>query len=384
MNNGMKTFLGAVYIMLLLFTSCSKKQQMAIGMNEAVRDYSVLTLSPVSVTTHLSFPATIEGEQVIEIRPMISGYVKEIRVNEGDFVKKGQLLFKISNPQYEQQVITAKASIKSAEADVNTARMELEKVKPLVEKEIVSSYKQQSAEYTLQSKEAALAEAQATLVNAETNLGYTTIRSPQDGLIGTIPYKIGALVSSNSSEALTTLSSIENVFAYFSWNEKMLLDFFSETQGATMAEKQANLPPAILILANGAEYPEKGKIEMASGLISTETGSAIFKAIFSNPTGLIRSGASATVKIPDPNENALIIPQGITSELQDKRFVYVVGEGNKISSVAIKTKPSDDGQYFIVTEGLKAGDKVVTEGIASLRDGMVVNPKEMATGVLKK
>jgi membrane fusion protein (multidrug efflux system) len=380
MENSMKTITCAMIFTAVIFVSCHQKQdapgRRSADNRNAVKEYAVLTLSPKTVTTHLDFPATIEGQQVIEIRPMISGYIHEIHVNEGDRVKKGQLLFNISNPQYEQDVITAKARIQSAAADVDTAKMELEKVRPLVEKEIVSKYGLQSAEYTLQAKEAALAQAQAALANAKTNLGYTIIHSPQDGLIGTIPYKIGALVNSNSKDALTTLSNIDYVFAYFSWNEKKLLDFLSETKGATLAEKLAHLPPAILILANGTEYPEKGKIEMASGLISTETGSAIFKAIFPNPTGIIRSGASATIRIPQVHENVLVIPQQITSEIQDKRFVYVVGKDNKVSGVSITATSTDDGQYFLVSKGLKAGDRVILEGIPTLREGMVITPKE--------
>jgi len=365
--------------------SCTNhNHQQGPGGRNMVRDYQVLKLSPQTVTTHLEFPATIEGQLVIEIRPMISGYVKEIKVNEGDHVQKGQVLFIISNPQYEQDVITAKARIKSAIAEVDTARMDLEKVKPLVEKEIVSKYSLQSAEYTLQAKEAALAQAQAALANTETNLDYTIIRSPEDGLIGTIPYKIGALVNSKSKEALTTLSNIDTIFAYFSWNEKMLLDFLSKTKGTTIAEKSENLPPATLILANNTEYSKKGRVEMASGLISTETGAAIFKAIFPNPTGIIRSGASATVRIPQIHDNVLVIPQNITSELQDKRFVYIVGTDNTVSSVSITATSTDDGQFFLVSEGLKSGDRVIMEGIPSLRDKMVINPKETDAANLYK
>ena len=356
--------------------SCSHDKQNPAVLS-TVKDYSVLKLVPKSVTIHHDFPATVEGQRVIEIRPMISGYINEIFVNEGDHVKKGQLLFKINNPQYEQEVKTASASINSAVADVNSAKMEIEKIKPLVEKQIVSDYRLKTAELTLQAKEAALEEAQAALANAETNLGYTTINSPQDGIIGTIPYKTGALVSSNSTEALTTLSDIDKIFAYFSWNEKMLLDLLSSSPGITIKDKMNNIPPATLILANSAEYPEKGKVELASGLISTETGSATFKAIFSNPAGLIRSGSSAIIRIPEVKDNILVIPQRATYELQNKRFIYVVGTDNKVTAVSFTSIPSDDGQYFLVSDGLKAGNKVVIEGITSLRDGATITPKEV-------
>jgi membrane fusion protein (multidrug efflux system) len=208
------------------------------------------------------------------------------------------LLFKIKNPQYDQAVITANAAIKIAIADVNAAKMEVEKVRPLVEKDIVSKYELGVCPIYMQSKEAALAEADATLANAKTNLGYTILSSPQNGIIGSIPYKIGALVSSTSSSPLTILSNINNVYAYFSWNEKQLLSFSGKVAGNTMQDKLNHLPPVTLLLADGTEYAEKGKLETASGLITTETGTASFKAIFPNPLGIIHSGASATVRIP--------------------------------------------------------------------------------------
>jgi membrane fusion protein (multidrug efflux system) len=365
--------------------SCSRNKETGINPGRGsggtsgaatVKDYPVLTLVPMSVTVHQDFPAVIEGQRVIEIRPMISGYLKEIHVDEGQKVKKGQLLFIINNPQYEQDVITAKARINSAVADVNTARMEIEKVRPLVEKEIVSNYRLQSAELTLEAREAALEQAKAALRNAETNLSYTIIRSPQDGIIGTIPYKNGALVGSNSAEALTTLSDINEVFAYFSWNEKQVLDILSGSRGVLIEEKIKNLPPATLILSNSSEYPLKGRLEMASGLIATETGSATLKAIFKNPDGLIRSGSSARIRIPRNYDSVLVVPQSATYELQDKRFIYTVNPENKVIAVTIGSIPTDDGKYFIASSGLKPGDRIVTEGVISLKDGNTIIPKD--------
>lgn len=344
------------------------------------KDYKVLTLVPRRANVNLDFPATVQGQQIIEIRPKIDGYLDAIYVKEGATVKKGQLLFRISNPQYEQDVITATASIKSAVASVNAAKMEVEKVKPLVQKDIVSKYELESAQYTLQAKEAALSQAQAALANAQTNVGYTKLYSPVDGVIGLIPYKIGALINGSTTEALTTLSDIGNVFAYYSLNEKQLLQFSAATPGATINEKLSRLAPAVLLLADGTVYPEKGKVETASGLISTETGTASFKAIFPNPLGIIRSGASATVRLPTTVDSALVIPQSATYELQDKRLVYVVTQdSNKLASAAITVTPSDNGKYFIVTSGLKAGDTIVIEGLIGLRDDTKIIPRQANT-----
>lgn len=373
----MRIILPVIYLTLFLITSC-KNQKAAGPAPDAPLEYSVTTVSPQTVTIHQEFPATIEGQQVVEIRPMISGYLEGIYVNEGDHVKKGQLLFKIRNPMYEQQVITAKASINRAEADVNTADMEIEKIRPLVDKQIVSDYRLKSAQLELGSKKAVLDQSKAELANAESNLAYTSIRSPMNGIIGIFPFKQGALVSSNSQQALTTLSNIDTVFAYFSWNEKQLLDFLSGSPGQSLDEKIKNIPQASLILANSTEYPQKGRITLASGMISTQTGSATFKAIFPNKEGLIRSGSSATIRIPEELHDVVVIPQSATYELQDKFFAYRVDSANKVNSVAIDPMPSDNGKSFYVTKGIKQGDKIVVAGINSLKNGTTIIPKEAA------
>jgi membrane fusion protein (multidrug efflux system) len=340
--------------------------------------YKVLTMSPRKASVNLDFPATIQGQEIIEIRPKIDGYLDAIYVQEGAAVQKGQLLFRISNPQYEQEVITASAMIRSAESDVDAAKMQVAKVKPLVERDIVSKFELQSAEYSLKAKEAALAQSKAALANARTNAGYTVLRSPATGVIGMIPYKIGALINNTNTEPLTTLSNIAVVYAYYSLNEKQLLQYFSTTSGATIQQKINNMPPATLLLADGSVYPEKGKVALASGLISTETGTATFKAIFANPLGIIRSGASATVRLPTIVDSAMVIPQSATYELQDKRLVYIMDKNNKVTSDAITVLPSDNGQYFIVTSGLKADDIVVLEGLIGLKDSTTIIPKQAA------
>lgn len=338
------------------------------------KSYPVLTVAPRKATTYYDYPATIQGEEVIEIRPMVDGYLQQVFVQEGATVKKDQLLFKIRNPQYEQQVNTAQASIKIAQADVDAAKMNVEKVRPLVEKDIISKYELESAQYTLQSKEAALAQARASLANAQTNVSYTYIRSPQDGVISSIPYKIGALVNSSTDSPLTTLSNIGNVYAYFALNEKQLLSFSNHVEGNSLQEKLDHLPAVSLLLADGTEYTQKGKLQTASGLISTQTGTVSFKAVFPNPLGIIRSGASATVRIPRTIDSALVIPQTATYELQDKQFVYTLTKDNKVISTAINTSPSGNGSFFIVHDGINKGDRIVLDGF-NLKDSTQILPK---------
>lgn len=362
---------------VLVLSACSGNPEQA-GAGAAVKDYSVITVKKTDVVLNSDYPAMIEGQQNVEIRPKIDGYIDKILVDEGATVKKGQLLFKISAPQYEQEVRTARANIEIAEANVKTAEMEANKVEPLVEKGIISEYELESAKFNLQSKQAALAQANAALVNAQVNLGYTSVTSPVDGVIGTLPYKIGSLVGSNTAQPLTTVSNISNIYAYFSINEKQALAFSANNAGATVKERLAAIPPVTLILANGSVFPHKGRIETASGLINATTGSIRVRATFPNPGNIIRSGSSGTVRIPANVADALLVPQKSTYEIQGKKFVYLVDSAGTVNSSEIKIRENSGGQFYVVESGLKPGDKIVLEGVATLREGAVVKPRELS------
>ncbi|WP_089897604.1 efflux RND transporter periplasmic adaptor subunit [Chitinophaga arvensicola] len=360
-------------LLLILLGACKNNKS---GTKDATpKPYPVITLKPQNAVINADYPATIMGIQNIEIRPKIDGYVDAIYIDEGATVKKGQLLFRISAPQYEQNVNTAAANIKIAVADVNSAQMQVNKVKPLVEKDIVSAYELEAAAYTLQSKQAALAQAQAAYNNAKTNLSYTTIYSPADGVVGILPYKIGSLVSSTTANPLTTVSNITQIYAYFSINERQGLDFFLASKGATMQDKLATLPPVTLVLANGITLPRQGRVETASGLINPSTGALNMRATFSNPDGLVRSGSSAIVRIPQPIDTALLVPQKATFQIQGKLFVYVMDSDNKVKSVDIGSNASAAGQSFVVQHGVKAGDKIVVDGISNLREDQLITPR---------
>ena len=361
-----------VIITLALFTGCKNKANSST--KNKIKTYPVMRMTYQTVDINNDYPATIQGIRNIEIRPKIDGYVENIYVDEGAVVKKGQLLFRINAPQYEQNVKTAKANIEIAIAEVNAAQMDVNKVKPLVEKDIVSKYALESAKYTLQSKQAALTQARAALSNAKINLGYTSIYSPADGAIGILPYKIGSLISSTTTNPLTTVSDINKIYAYFSINEKQGLDFFTVAKGSTMQEKLATLPLVTLVLANGKLLPAKGKIETASGLINTQTGALNWRATFPNPAGLVRSGSSAIVRIPQNISTALVIPQKATYQIQGKLFLYILGMGNKVRSVEI-TSLADIGESFVISKGLKVGDKIVIDGVSNLREGLEIKPK---------
>ena len=336
--------------------------------------YPVLKTITHNTILQTEYPATLQGIQNIEIRPKIDGFIEKIYIDEGATVKKGQLLFKIKAPQYEQEVKNALAAVNSAETDVNTAKLQVEKTKPLVDKQIISDYELRSAQDALKVKEAALLQAQTALANARTNLSYTLISSPVSGVAGMIPYKLGSLVTSTTTQPLTMISNISRVYAYFSMNEKQLLDFSRQYKGSTVEEKLKQLPPVTLILSDGTEYPEKGRVEAIGGMINSETGAATFRATFPNPVGLIRSGGSAVVAIPVTVNDALLVPQQSTYELQGKRFVYKV-DGDSVKNVEISTMRDAAGQYFVVTGGLKAGDTIVYETATPLSDGTSIKPQ---------
>lgn len=353
----------------LIIASCGKNDKSAqAGGAPQIKEYKTVTLQLESATLNSDFPASIQGQQNIEIRPRVEGYIDKIFVDEGAVVKAGQPLFKISAPEYEQQVRTATASIKSAQADLSAAKLAVNKVRPLVEKGIISKYDLESAQYTYESAVASLAQANAALVNAKTNLGYTTVTSPVNGVVGSIPFRLGSLVSSNTSEPLTTVSSIGNVYAYFAMNEKTLLNFTKDA-GASLNQKIKSMPAVSLLLSDGSAYDEKGHIETVNGLINTETGTVNVRARFPNPKGIIRSGSSTTVRIPNEVKDAIIVPQSATFELQDKIFAVVVGKDGKTKNANITVLDNSAGNYYVVTSGLNAGDQIVLEGVASLKEG---------------
>lgn len=352
--------------MALLMSSCGEAPQSKGA--SGPKNVPVQKLKRSNTVLHQSYPASIEGKEIVEIRPRIQGYLEEIYVDEGDRVKKGQLLFKINADNYAQQVLSAKAKVKVAEASVQSAKNEISRLRPLVEKEVVGVFELTQAEYALASAEAALVEAQANVKNAETNIDYSRITASSDGVIGTIAYRKGSLVSPTSTTPITILANNNEVRAYFSVNEKAYLDY--SEQFSTDSAQQVEL-----ILANGVSYPEQGSLDAVSGIIDKSTGAIVMRATFPNPSLLLKSGASGTIKIKEVRKDVLLIPQAATFEIQNKRFVYVVQEDNTVQTQLITVTAADNGQEFVVEEGLKAGDVIVVSGINGLKAGMAINPE---------
>ncbi|WP_256007600.1 efflux RND transporter periplasmic adaptor subunit [Pedobacter deserti] len=368
---------------LLLLASCGNSgQDKGDAKAGSLPSYPVFSVEAKSTSLETEYPATLEGVQNVDIRAKVDGFIDKIYIDEGATVKKGQLLFSINAPQYEQIVRTAGAAISSAEADVNAAQLQVNKTKPLVEKDIISKYDLEAAQLTLQSRRAALAQAKAELANAKTNLSYTKILSPVSGVVGSIPFKEGSLVGPSNSQPLTTVSDISRIYAYFSMNEKQLLDFTRDTKGTSVESKIKSIPPVTLTLADGTTFPETGKIESINGLINTGTGSASLRATFSNQAMLLKTGASASVRIPKHLENAILVPQKSTMDLQGKKFVYLVDAKGTVTQTEIEIMEVTSGDFYVVTKGLKPGDHLVLEGFQSLKNGAQIKPEMQNSDVV--
>ena len=352
--NVKKIVLGATA--LLVMVSCGNKNANPFGQQDtSPQEYPTQVLSEQDVQLENVYPVTIKGQEDIEIRPRIDGFIDAIYVDEGSVVRKGQTLFKINSPSSEQTVNTAKA-----------AQLNVDRIRPLADKGIVSVTQLNTYENALQTAKAALAQARATYENARATLGWTNVSSPVDGVVGSIPFRLGSLVNSNNT--LTTVSSTSNVFVYFSINEKELVSMLDGLEGKTQAEKIGKLPEVTLIMADGTTYSEKGKIKTITGQVNVTTGTVNLRADFPNKQGILKSGFSGRVSIPKHLENILLIPQKATYTLQNKYLVYKV-LGDSVVSTMISVVPTPDGKSYVVTDGLKAGDRIVEDGIITLSNG---------------
>lgn len=366
----------AVLVMCLSFTSCGKQDQNG---SQMIKELAVVSVSSSNVELISSYPAVIKGKQDVEIRPQVSGFITRLAVDEGSVVRKGQTLFIIDPVQYEEAVNAARAAVNVAKANMATAELTAQNKRELAKNNIIGAYDLQMAENSLLSSKALLAQATAQLVNAEKNLSYTRVSSPSDGVVGTIPFRVGSLVSPSIVTPLTTVSDISEMYAYFSMTERQLLGFTAK--GTSSKDILSTMPSVQLKLIDGTIYGDTGKVETMSGVIDQSTGSVSIRARFSNKSQILRSGGTGIVLVPAKMTDCIVIPQKATYEIQDKRFVYVVDDKSAVKSTPIEIFTLDDGQNFVVTSGLKVGDKIVVEGISSLKDGMqikAVTPEQAA------
>lgn len=332
-------------------------------------EYVVRDIQPQATTLQSEYPAVLRGEQDVEIRPKVSGFITKLCVKEGQSVREGQVLFIVDNVTFAAAARQAKAAVTAAKAGLKTAELTYENSKKLFEKNVIGEYELRSAENSYASAKAGLAQAEANYTSANQNLQYCYVKSPATGVIGDLPYRVGALVGPSMQTPFTMVSSINKIEAYFSLNEKDVLNMM-RTDG-NLAKSIEEFPVVKLRLADGTVYGKDGKISAISGVINRATGTASVRADFNNEGHLLKAGSSASIIIPNDHAEALMLPQEAVAQVQNKYFIYKVN-GNKVAYTEITINPENDGHNYIVTGGLKAGDKVVIDGIASLKNGMEI------------
>jgi len=372
-------------ILLVLLAACGGKQQ-APNPN-AARPYPVITVPVKTVTGYSAYPASIQGRNNNDVRAKISGYIKQVLVDEGQVVRKGQILFRLETNTLSQTADAAKsgvgaaeASISAAEANVNAAQVEVNKLTPLVEKNIISNVQLETAKANLRSAQSQLqqaranrGQAQANYRSAAANVEYSIIRSPIDGVVGKLPLRVGSLVGPTDPTPLTTVSDVSEIYAYFSMNEKEYLNFLEHTPGLTVAEKLNNIPQVSLELANGSEYGQKGKVKAATGQIDPNTGTILFRVSFPNQGRLLANGNSGTIKIPKAYTDVLAVPEAATFEQQGIIYVYKVAK-DTVSSVVVGVLDRIDNMALL-GGGVNKGDTIIAAGVGGLRNGAAVIPR---------
>lgn len=332
-------------------------------------NYPIMAVSTSDKELSTSYSATIRGRQDIDILPQVSGTIERVCVTEGQKVRRGQLLFVIDQVPYRSALKTAVANVEVAKAALATAELNYNSNKELYAQKVVSSFTLQTAENNYLTAKAQLAQAEAQEVNARNNLSYTEVKSPSDGVIAMLPFKVGALVGPSMQQALTTVSDNSDMYVYFSMNENQLLSL--TRQYGNMDEALANMPEVDLQLNDGSVYGSKGKIEAISGVIDRQTGTVGVRATFPNESRLLHSGASGHVIIPSVYKDCIVIPQGATVQMQDKTIVYKVVDGKAVSAL-ITVAPVNDGREYIVLDGLQVGEEIISEGAGLIREGTQV------------
>lgn len=355
---------------VVMLPSCKGKTEQQAA---PAPELAVITVGEENTTLEQAIPATLEGENDVEIRPQVQGFLTKVCVEEGQRVSKGQVLFQIDQVTLKAAVDAAQAAVAVAQANVNTAQTNMNNNKMLLDKNIISASAYQTSVDSYNAAKAQLNQTQANLTSARKNLSYSVVTAPTSGVVGTIDFKEGALVSPQS--LLTILSNNSDMEANFSLNESDMLALTDD--GRRSIQEAIKMMPAVkLRLANGEVYSRPGKIVSISGVINPSTGSASAKAVFPNPDGMLRSGNTGQVLVPQIRNNVMLVPQAAAYEMQDMKFVYVVGDSNKVHSVNIQIAPENDGKNYIVTGGLKPGERIVVEGVGiSVKEGMEIKPK---------
>lgn len=367
MTNKVMTVLVTAVTAMTMLSSCGNKQQRG-AMPSAVFKTTKVAKSDVTLTEKYS--ATIRGRQDIDVYPQVGGTLQKLCVTEGQKVKKGQVLFVIDQVPYRAALNTAEAALKAAQAQEATAQLNYDSRKKLYDQKVVSEIDMQTAQNTLLSAKAQVAQARAQVVNARNSLSYTTVTSPADGVVGTLPYRQGALVGSSMPQPLTTVSDNNEMYVYFSMTESQFLNLIRQYESVEKAIEA--MPELTLQLVDGSDYEIKGRVESASGVVDRATGSVQLRAAFSNPSHILHSGSTGNVIIPVTHKDVLTVPATAAVQTQDKYNVYVVDDKGIAHAQMVDILPQSQGKTFIVTSGLNGGEEIVAEGAGMVRDGQDV------------
>lgn len=362
-------FVAAVCVLATL-TSCGGSKKGGLP-DFGDDEFAVATIGTSSAALQTTYPATIKGIQDVEVRPKVSGFITKVYVHEGQTVSAGQPLFAIDSETYQAAVRSAAAAVNTAKAQANTAKLTYQNNKKLYDSKIIGEYELSTAANGLATAQAQVAQAEASLASAREQLAWCVVKSPSAGVVGSLPFKVGALVSA-SGQALTTVSNNSTMEVFFSLSESQILSM-SKTNGSVQAAIAA-FPAVKLQLADGSIYNHPGKVVKMSGVIDATSGSLSLIAHFANPEKLLKSGGAGSIVVPNDHNSAIVIPQEACSQVQDKIFVYLVTKDNKVKYSEIKVNPQDDGKNYIVTSGLNVGDRIVLKGITKLTDGQQIKP----------
>ena len=362
-------FVAAVCVLATL-TSCGGSKKGGLP-DFGDDEFAVATIGTSSAALQTTYPATIKGIQDVEVRPKVSGFITKVYVHEGQTVSAGQPLFAIDSETYQAAVRSAAAAVNTAKAQANTAKLTYQNNKKLYDSKIIGEYELSTAANGLATAQAQVAQAEASLASAREQLAWCVVKSPSAGVVGSLPFKVGALVSA-SGQALTTVSNNSTMEVFFSLSESQILSM-SKTNGSVQAAIAA-FPAVKLQLADGSIYNHPGKVVKMSGVIDATSGSISLIAHFANPEKLLKSGGAGSIVVPNDHNSAIVIPQEACSQVQDKIFVYLVTKDNKVKYSEIKVNPQDDGKNYIVTSGLNVGDRIVLKGITKLTDGQQIKP----------
>jgi len=374
----------SIGILSILYYGCTSSGAGQNGLPRmAPAALPVITVTSGPATTYREFPATLKGKVLVDIRPQVQGYLEKLYVDEGDFVKAGQPLFKISDNIYREQLNQQQSNLLAAEANMLKAKLQFERLKPLLDNNVVSEVQAKTAEADYEAGKAAVEQNKALIANAEINLGYTLIKAPVSGYIGKIPYRVGSLVANAQADALTVLSDVNEVYAYFSMSEQDFLSFTRDYPGGSIEDKIRALPPVELVLPDNSIYTQKGRVQTVEGQLDETMGAINFRAVFSNPQGILRSGNTGRIRLSRAYSKVMTLPQEATFDVQDKVFVFTVGDSNKVVSKPIGVL-GKTANYYFVGAGLAAGDRIVYSGTANLRDGMTILPQPISIDSLLK